>query len=55
MGDGASGLLDSTRPMTTAATAPGRRFRFFGYFLWVLPLVGVCVMVAPTLRGGLAP
>jgi len=32
--------------MTTAATVPGRRFRFFGYFLWVLPLVGVCVMVA---------
>ncbi len=32
--------------MTFAATAPGRRFRFFGFFLWVLPLVGVCVMVA---------
>ena len=32
--------------MTTAATAPGRRFRFIGYFLWVLPLVGVSVMVA---------
>ncbi len=31
--------------MTTAATAPGRRFRFFGYFLWLLPLAAVCVMV----------
>ena len=32
--------------MTTAATAPGRRFRFFGYFMWALPLVGVGVMAA---------
>jgi alpha-1,2-mannosyltransferase len=32
--------------MTSAATAPGRRFRFFGFVLWVLPLVAVGVMVA---------
>jgi alpha-1,2-mannosyltransferase len=32
--------------MTLSTTDPGRRYRFFGYFLWILPLIGVCVMVA---------
>ena len=32
--------------MTCAATGQGRRFRFFGFFLWILALVAVCVMVA---------
>jgi hypothetical protein len=32
--------------MPFAATGQGRRFRFFGFLLWILPLVAVCVMVA---------